>query len=67
MLRVGTTKTAARVIPSPAATSSGWAPCSIWSSPRTRDDDGRKLDHKTLEQLRLRGLDQIITTTSTYL
>src|ERR671911_80086 len=31
----------------------------IWSSPRMRDDDGRKLDHKTLEQLRLRAVRQI--------
>ena len=31
----------------------------IWSSPRMRDDDGRKLDHKTLEQLRIRAVRQI--------
>src|ERR687897_1342364 len=31
----------------------------IWSSPRMRDDDGRKLDHKTLEQLRLRAVREI--------
>jgi transposase len=31
----------------------------IWSSPRMRDDDGRKLDHKTLEQLRIRTVRQI--------
>src|SRR5215207_8480562 len=31
----------------------------IWSSPRMRDDDGRKLDHKTLEQLRIRAVGQI--------
>ena len=31
----------------------------IWSSPRMRDDDGRKLDHKTLEQLRIRTVGQI--------
>src|SRR5215211_4999482 len=31
----------------------------IWSSPRRRDDDGRKLDHKTLEQLRIRAVRQI--------
>src|SRR4029453_9690779 len=31
----------------------------IWSSPPMRDDDGRKLDHKTLEQLRLRAVRQI--------
>jgi transposase len=31
----------------------------IWSSPRMRDSDGRKLDHKTLEQLRLRAVRQI--------
>jgi hypothetical protein len=31
----------------------------IWSSPRMRDDDGRMLDHKTLEQLRIRAVQQI--------
>src|SRR5215211_464207 len=31
----------------------------IWSSPRMREDDGRKLDHKTLEQLRIRAVGQI--------
>jgi transposase len=31
----------------------------IWSSSRMRDDDGRKLDHKTLEQLRIRTVRQI--------
>jgi transposase len=31
----------------------------IWSSPRMREDDGRKLDHKTLEQLRIRAVRQI--------
>jgi transposase len=31
----------------------------IWSSSRMRDDDGRKLDHKTLEQLRIRAVRQI--------
>src|SRR5215203_6614661 len=31
----------------------------IWSSPRMRDDDGRKLDHKTLEQLRIRAVGQV--------
>jgi transposase len=31
----------------------------IWSSPRMRDNDGRKLDHKTLEQLRIRAVRQI--------
>jgi hypothetical protein len=31
----------------------------IWSSPRMRDDDGRMLDHKTLEQLRIRAIRQI--------
>jgi transposase len=31
----------------------------IWSSPGMRDDDGRKLDHKTLEQLRIRAVRQI--------
>src|ERR671911_2503030 len=31
----------------------------IWSSPRMRDDDGRKLDHKTLEQLRIRAVREI--------
>src|SRR5919108_6372838 len=31
----------------------------VWSSPRMRDDDGRKLDHKTLEQLRIRAVGQI--------
>jgi hypothetical protein len=31
----------------------------IWSSPRTRDDDGRKLGHKTLEQLRIRAVGQL--------
>jgi hypothetical protein len=31
----------------------------IWSSPRMRDDDGRKLDHKILEQLRIRAVRQI--------
>jgi transposase len=31
----------------------------IWSSLRMRDDDGRKLDHKTLEQLRIRAVRQI--------
>src|SRR5919204_418204 len=31
----------------------------IWSSPRMRDDDGRKLDHTTLEQLRIRAVRQI--------
>src|SRR5512132_362593 len=31
----------------------------IWSSPGMRDDDGRKLDHKTLEQLRIRAVGQI--------
>src|SRR5918993_1628572 len=31
----------------------------IWSSPRMRDDDGRKLDHKTLEQLRIRAVRRI--------
>jgi hypothetical protein len=31
----------------------------IWSSPRRREDDGRKLDHKTLEQLRIRAVGQI--------
>ena len=30
-----------------------------WSSPWVRDDDGRKLDHKTLEQLRIRAVRQI--------
>jgi transposase len=31
----------------------------IWSSPRMREDDGRKLDHKTLEQLRIRAVGQV--------
>jgi transposase len=31
----------------------------IWSSPYMREDDGRKLDHKTLEQLRIRAVRQI--------
>jgi transposase len=31
----------------------------IWSSPTMRDTDGRKLDHKTLEQLRIRAVRQI--------
>jgi transposase len=31
----------------------------IWSSPRVRDDDGRRLDHKTLEQLRIRAVRQV--------
>src|SRR5919202_6174942 len=31
----------------------------IWSSPRMREDDGRKLDHKTLEQLRIRAVRQL--------
>ena len=31
----------------------------LWSSPRMRDDDGRKLDHRTLEQLRIRAVRQI--------
>src|SRR5919202_6927108 len=31
----------------------------IWSSPTMREDDGRKLDHKTLEQLRIRAVRQI--------
>jgi transposase len=31
----------------------------IWSSPGMRETDGRKLDHKTLEQLRIRAVRQI--------
>src|SRR6266542_2109373 len=31
----------------------------IWLGSRMRDDDGRKLDHKTLEQLRIRAVRQI--------
>jgi hypothetical protein len=31
----------------------------IWSSPYMREDDGRMLDHKTLEQLRIRAVRQI--------
>jgi hypothetical protein len=31
----------------------------VWSSPGLREDDGRKLDHKTLEQLRIRAVRQI--------
>jgi hypothetical protein len=31
----------------------------IWSSPRVRDDDGRRLDHKSLEQLRIRAVRQV--------
>jgi hypothetical protein len=31
----------------------------IWSSPGMRETDGRKLDHQTLEQLRLRAVRQI--------
>src|ERR687887_1144720 len=31
----------------------------MWSSPPMRDDDGRKLDHKTLEQLRIRAVRQV--------
>jgi transposase len=31
----------------------------IWSSPGRREDDGRTLDHKTLEQLRLRAVRQV--------
>jgi transposase len=31
----------------------------IWSSPGMGDNDGRKLDHKTLEQLRIRAVGQI--------
>jgi transposase-like protein len=31
----------------------------IWLDSRMRDDDGRKLDHKTLEQLRIRAVRQI--------
>src|ERR671919_2982869 len=31
----------------------------IWLGLRMRDDDGRKLDHKTLEQLRIRAVRQI--------
>jgi transposase len=31
----------------------------IWSSRGIREDDGRKLDHKTLEQLRIRAVGQI--------
>jgi transposase len=31
----------------------------IWLGSRMRDDDGRKLDHKTLEQLRIRTVRQI--------
>jgi transposase len=31
----------------------------IWLGSRVRDDDGRKLDHKTLEQLRIRAVRQV--------
>jgi transposase len=31
----------------------------IWLGSRMRDDDGRKLDHKTLEQLRIRAVRQV--------
>jgi transposase len=31
----------------------------VWSSPCMRDSDGRKLDHKTLEQLRIRAVGQV--------
>src|SRR5919201_605719 len=31
----------------------------MWSSPPMREDDGRKLDHTTLEQLRIRAVRQI--------
>jgi hypothetical protein len=31
----------------------------IWLGSRMRDDDGRKLDHKTLEQLRIRAVRHI--------
>src|SRR5918996_1893945 len=31
----------------------------IWLGARMRDDDGRKLDHKTLEQLRIRAVRQV--------
>jgi transposase len=31
----------------------------MWLGSRMRDDDGRKLDHKTLEQLRIRAVRQI--------
>src|SRR5919106_767446 len=31
----------------------------IWLGLRMRDDDGRKLDHKTLEQLRIRAVRQV--------
>jgi transposase len=31
----------------------------IWQNRDVRDDDGRKLDHKTLEALRIRAVDQV--------
>jgi hypothetical protein len=31
----------------------------IWLDSRVRDDDGRKLDHTTLEHLRIRTVRQI--------
>jgi transposase len=31
----------------------------IWSSPCVREDDGRKVDHRTLEQLRIRAVRQV--------
>jgi hypothetical protein len=31
----------------------------IWQDRGVRDNDGRKLDHKTLEALRIRAVDQV--------